>query len=74
MGKIFKKVVCLLLGAILGISAILATVVTAGYYMYSEVPVANIVMDVTGNTDAKEDLGQLGDFSVEDILDLLGYR
>ena len=71
MGKIFKKVVCLLLGAILGISAILATVVTAGYYMYSEVPVANIVMDVTGNTDAKEDLGQLGDFSVEDILDLL---
>ncbi|MBR2337797.1 MAG: hypothetical protein IKA61_07650, partial [Clostridia bacterium] len=66
MGKIFKKVVCLLLGAILGISSILATVVTAGYYMYSELPVGNIVAP-----GKEEDLGEIGDFSVEDILDLL---
>ena len=64
MGKIFKKVVSLLLGAILGITSILATVVTAGYYMYSELPIGSIV----GN---EEDLGDLGNFSVEDILDLL---
>ena len=66
MGKIFKKVVSLLLGAILGISSVLATVVTAGYYMYSELPVGNIVAP-----GKEEDLGDIGDFSVEDILDLL---
>ena len=66
MGKIFKKVVCLLLGAILGVTSILATVVTAGYYMYSELPVGNIVAP-----GKEEQLGDVGDFSVEDLLDLL---
>ena len=66
MGKIFKKVVCLLLGAILGLTSILATVVTAGYYMYSELPVGNIVAP-----GKAEDLGEVGEFSLEDLIDLL---
>ena len=66
MGKIFKKVVSLLLGTIIGLSSIVATVVTAGYNMYSELPVGNIVAP-----GKEEQLGEVGDFSVEDLLDLL---
>ena len=66
MGKIFKRIVSLLLGSILGISSILATVFTSAYYMYSELPVGGIIAGENDDT-----LGDLGDMSIEDIIAFL---
>ncbi len=66
MGKIFKRIVSLLLGSILGISSILATVLTSAYYMYSELPVGGIIAGENDDT-----LGALGDMSIEDIIAFL---
>ena len=66
MGRIFRRLVCLLLGAILGITSIIATAVTSVYYMYGELPVGGIVAP-----GKEEELGDLNDYSLEDILALL---
>ena len=43
MGKIFKRVISLLLGAILGIAAVVTTLATSVYYMYTDLPVGSLV-------------------------------
>ena len=43
MGKIFKKLIALLLGAVMGITAIVATAVTSVYYLYGELPIISVV-------------------------------
>ncbi|MBE5742916.1 MAG: hypothetical protein E7360_06360, partial [Clostridiales bacterium] len=72
MGKIFKKLIALLLGAVMGITSIVATAVTSVYYLYGEFPIVSVLVPDDGDatTDKKDALGDLNDYSLEDVLAL----
>lgn len=66
MTKIFKCVVCALLGIIIGITATFGAMTAAVYYAYGNVTVGGMTGD-----KYKDELGDLNKFSVEDLLGLI---
>lgn len=65
MSKIFKRLLCALLGMIIGMVSTLGAVAATVYYTYGNLTVG----DVSGNK-YKDALGDLNSFSVEDIIGL----
>lgn len=65
MSKIFKRLLCALLGMIIGMVSTLGAVAATVYYTYGNLTVG----DVSGNK-YKNALGDLNSFSVEDIIGL----
>lgn len=65
MSKIFKRLLCALLGMIIGMVSTLGAVAATVYYTYGNLTVG----DVIGNK-YKDALGDLNSFSVEDIIGL----
>lgn len=65
MSKIFKRLLCALLGMIIGMVSTLGAVAATVYYTYGNLTVG----EVSGNK-YKDALGDLNSFSVEDIIGL----
>lgn len=65
MSKIFKRLLCALLGLIVGTVSTLGAVAATVYYTYGNLTVG----DVSGNK-YKDALGDLNSFSIEDIIGL----
>lgn len=65
MSKIFKRLLCALLGMIIGMVSTLGAVAATVYYTYGNLTVG----DVSGNK-YKDALGDLNSFSVEEIIGL----
>ena len=64
MGKIFRRIVCFLLGMIFGITASTASIAGTVYYLYGNVTVEDVADNVDG-------LGDLNKYSAEDIVGFL---
>ena len=67
MSKIFKCFVCGLLGIVIGAGATFGAMAAAVYYSYGNVTVSSVIGD-SGYNDV---LGDLKDFSVDEILGLI---
>lgn len=65
MSKIFKCIVCGLMGIVVGISATFGAMTVATYYAYGNVTVGGVTGD-----KYKAELGDLNSFSIEDFLGL----
>ena len=68
MSKLFKRLMCLLLGIVIGISATVGSIATSVYYLYGNVTVTDILPD--DKDRLKDMLGDLGNYSAEDIVAL----
>ena len=64
MGKIFRRIICFLLGMIFGITASTASIAGTVYYLYGNVTVEDVANNVDG-------LGDLNKYSAEDIVGFL---
>ena len=64
MSKIFKCFVCGLLGIVIGAGATFGAMAAAVYYSYGNVTVSSVI----GNNEYNDVLGDLKDFSVDEIL------
>ncbi|MBO4323509.1 MAG: hypothetical protein J5836_02490, partial [Clostridia bacterium] len=62
MGKVFRRLICFFLGAVIGVVTTFGGVATAVYYMYG-----NITVEDLSNGKTQE-LGDLNDYSLEDIV------
>lgn len=67
MSKIFKCFVCGLLGIVIGAGATFGAMAAAVYYSYGNVTVSSVI----GNNEYNDVLGDLKDFSVDEILGLI---
>ncbi|HBF86686.1 MAG TPA: hypothetical protein DDW54_03295, partial [Clostridiales bacterium] len=63
MTKLFKKIVSLILGVIIGIVAVSGALVASAYYLYTRVTVG----DMTENR-YKDSLGDVNEFSIADLV------
>ena len=68
MSKLFKRLMCLLLGIVIGISATVGSIATSVYYLYGNVTVTDILPD--DKDRLKDMLGDIGNYSAEDIVAL----
>ena len=65
MGKVFRRLICFFLGAIMGVVTTFGGVATAVYYMYGNVT----VQDLSNGTT--EELGDLNQYSIEEVVGFL---
>ena len=63
MTKLFKRIVSLILGVIIGIVSVSGALVAAAYYLYTRITVG----DMTENR-YKESLGDVNEFSISDLV------
>ena len=68
MSKLFKRLLCLLLGIVMGISATVGSIATSVYYLYGNLTIADVLPD--DKDRLKDALGDLGDYSAEDVIAL----
>ncbi len=68
MSKLFKRLLCLLLGIVMGISATVGSIATSVYYLYGNLTIADVLPD--DKDRLKDALGDLGDYSTEDVIAL----
>ena len=59
MSKLFKRLLCLLLGIVMGISATVGSIATSVYYLYGNLTIADVLPD--DKDRLKDALGDLGD-------------
>ena len=68
MSKLFKRLLCLLLGLIMGISATVGGLATSVYYLYGNMTVADVLPE---DKDLQDALGDMKDMSAEDFVGLM---
>ena len=68
MSKLFKRLLCLLLGFIMGISATVGGLATSVYYLYGNMTVADVLPE---DKDLQDALGDMKDMSAEDFVGLM---
>lgn len=66
MSKIFRRIMCMLLGIILGLVTTLSAVAATVYYTYGNLTLGNMT-----NNKFVGSLGQLNGFSIEDLIGLV---
>lgn len=66
MSKIFRRIMCMLLGIILGLVTTLSAVAATVYYTYGNLTLGNMT-----NNKFVGSLGQLNGFSIEDLIGLM---
>ena len=68
MSKLFKRLLCLLLGFMMGISATVGGLATSVYYLYGNMTVADVLPE---DKDLQDALGDMKDMSAEDFVGLM---
>ena len=69
MSKLFKRLLCLLLGIIIGVSATVGSIATSVFYLYGNLTVSDVLPE--DKDRLKDALGDLGNYSADDLAALI---